>query len=90
MANKQIEMRKVKQIFKLYSGGVSKRQISSRLGLSHNTMTKSIAFFTLTVKRLSKKDRNESFPTFLFSKKPTNSTYRNMFFQFNRFYCNGT
>jgi len=45
MANKQIEMRKVKQIFKLYSEGVSKRQISSRLGLSRNTITKYIAFF---------------------------------------------
>ncbi len=45
MANKQIDMRKVKQIFKLYSEGVSKRQISSRLGLSRNTITKYIAFF---------------------------------------------
>ena len=45
MPNKQIEMRKVKQIFKLYCAGVSKRQISSRLGLSRNTITKYIAFF---------------------------------------------
>jgi transposase len=45
MANKQIEMRKVKKIFKLYAEGVSKRQISSRLGLSRNTVTKYIAFF---------------------------------------------
>lgn len=45
MANKQIDMRKVKQIFKLYSAGVSKRQISSRLGLSRNTITKYISFF---------------------------------------------
>ena len=45
MANKQIDMRKVKQIFKLYSEGVSKRQISSRLGLSRNTISKYIAFF---------------------------------------------
>ena len=45
MANKQIDMRKVKQIFRLYSQGVSKRQISSRLGLSRNTITKYIAFF---------------------------------------------
>jgi len=37
MANKQIDMRKVKHIFKLYSEGVSKRQISSRLGISRNT-----------------------------------------------------
>ena len=45
MANKQIDMRKVKQIFKLYCEGVSKRQISSRLGLSRNTITKYIVFF---------------------------------------------
>jgi hypothetical protein len=32
MANKQIDMRKVKQIFKRYSTGVRKPQISSRLG----------------------------------------------------------
>nr|WP_223308408.1 helix-turn-helix domain-containing protein [Maribacter polysiphoniae] len=38
-------MRKVKQIFKLYSEGVSKRRISSRLGLSRNTIIKYIAFF---------------------------------------------
>ncbi len=45
MANKQIEMRKVKRIFKLYSIGVSKRQIIKQLGLSRNTVTKYIAFF---------------------------------------------
>ena len=45
MANKQIEMRKAKRIFKLYSAGVSKRQISKQLGLSRNTVTKYIAFF---------------------------------------------
>ncbi|WP_317040950.1 helix-turn-helix domain-containing protein, partial [Salegentibacter flavus] len=45
MANKQIDMRKIKQIFRLYSQGVSKRQISSSLGLSRNTITKYIAFF---------------------------------------------
>ena len=45
MANKQIDMRKIKQIFKLYSGGVSKRQISLQLGLSRNTITKYVDFF---------------------------------------------
>ena len=45
MANKQIDMRKIKQIFKLYSVGVSKRQISLQLGLSRNTITKYIDFF---------------------------------------------
>lgn len=45
MANKQIDMRKVKTLFKLYSGGVSKRQISSQLGISRNTVSKYINFF---------------------------------------------
>ena len=45
MTNKQIDICKVKQIFKLYYDGVSKRQISSRLGLSRNTINKYIAFF---------------------------------------------
>ena len=45
MANKQIDMRKIKQIFKLYSEGVSKRKISLIIGLSRNTTTKYINFF---------------------------------------------
>ena len=45
MANKQIEMRKVKKIFKLYTAGLSKRKISSQLGVSRNTVTKYVDFF---------------------------------------------
>jgi transposase len=45
MANNQIEMRKIKQLFKLYTEGVSKRQISSQLGIARNTVAKYIAFF---------------------------------------------
>lgn len=45
MANKQIEMRKVKKTFKLYTEGLSKRKISSQLGVSRNTVTKYINFF---------------------------------------------
>lgn len=45
MANTQIDMRKIKQIFKLYSEGVSKRKISLITGLSRNTVTKYIDFF---------------------------------------------
>ena len=45
MANKQIEMRKVKKIFKLHTEGLSKRKISSQLGISRNTVTKYIDFF---------------------------------------------
>ncbi|MBS9463276.1 hypothetical protein KIM67_12735 [Flagellimonas sp. 389] len=45
MANKQIDMRKAKQIFKLYGEGTSKRRISSQLGISRNTVTKYIDFF---------------------------------------------
>jgi hypothetical protein len=45
MTNKQIDMRKVKQIFKLHSEGVSKRQISLRLGQSRNPIIMNITFF---------------------------------------------
>ena len=45
MANTQIDMRKIKQIFKLYSEGISKRKISLVTGLSRNTITKYIDFF---------------------------------------------
>ncbi len=45
MANHQIEMRKIKKIFKLYTEGVSKRKISSQLHVSRNTVTKYIDFF---------------------------------------------
>lgn len=45
MANNQIEMRKIKKIFKLHTEGVSKRKISSQLSISRNTVTKYIAFF---------------------------------------------
>lgn len=44
MANNQIEMRKIKKIFKLYTEGVSKRKISLQLHLSRNTVTKYISF----------------------------------------------
>ncbi|MCH2197049.1 IS21 family transposase [Kordia sp.] len=45
MANTQIDMRKVKKIFKLYSQGISKRKISVQIGVSRNTVTKYISFF---------------------------------------------
>lgn len=45
MSNHQIEMRKIKKIFKLYTEGVSKRKISSQLRTSRNTVTKYIVFF---------------------------------------------
>ncbi|WP_066223798.1 helix-turn-helix domain-containing protein [Formosa haliotis] len=45
MANKQIDMRKIKQIFKLYSEGVSKRKISLQLDISRDTIDKYIDFF---------------------------------------------
>jgi len=45
MANNQIEMRKVKKLFKLYTEGVSRRQISTQLGISRNTVSKYISFF---------------------------------------------
>ncbi|RIV72192.1 hypothetical protein [Flagellimonas aequoris] len=45
MANKQIDMRKIKRIFKLHTSGVSKWRISQQLGISRNTVAKYIDFF---------------------------------------------
>lgn len=45
MANKRIDMQKAKRLFKLYTGGTSKRQISLQLRLSRNTVSKYITFF---------------------------------------------
>lgn len=45
MANTTIDMRKIKQIYKLYTEGISKRKISLQLGLSRNTVSKYIDFF---------------------------------------------
>ena len=42
MANTQLDMRKIKQIFRLYTEGVSKREISKRLDVSRNTVKKYI------------------------------------------------
>lgn len=38
-------MRKVKRLYKLYIEGISKRKISTQLGISRNTVSKYIAFF---------------------------------------------
>ena len=46
MANQRIEMRKVKRLFKLYTEGIRKRTISVQLGLSRNTVSKYIDFFS--------------------------------------------
>ncbi|MBW8202117.1 HTH domain-containing protein, partial [Muricauda sp. W52] len=45
MANKQIDMRKTKLIYKLYTSGTSKRGISQQLGISRVTVRKYIEFF---------------------------------------------
>jgi DNA-binding NarL/FixJ family response regulator len=38
MANKPIEMSKIRQILKLYSNGIGKKKIASRVGSSKNTV----------------------------------------------------
>jgi len=43
MANTPLDMQKIKQIFRLYTQGVSKREISKRLGISRNTVKKYIS-----------------------------------------------
>lgn len=42
MANKLLDMRKTKQLYRLYTQGVSKRRISRDLGISRNTVIKYI------------------------------------------------
>jgi transposase len=73
MANKQVDMRKVKTLFKLYSGGVSKRQISTQLGISRNTVSKYITFFKsfkLTVYEVSALSVEELHKLFIAKAKP--------------------
>ena len=45
MSNKRIDMRQIRQIYRLYAQGVSKVQISKRLQLSRNTVKKYIDLF---------------------------------------------
>ena len=67
MPNKQIEMRKIKRLYRLYAEGVSKRRISIQLGISRNTVSKYIAFFkqynldAYEVKHLSFEELQELF-----------------------------
>lgn len=47
MANKTIFMIKLRQIFRLYAQGKSKRQVAALTGVSRNTVKKYLAEFTL-------------------------------------------
>ncbi len=40
MANTHLDMRKIKQLYRLYTQGISKRKISKQLGISRNTVRK--------------------------------------------------
>ena len=42
MANTHLDMRKIKQLYRLHTQGVSKRSISKQLGISRNTVRKYI------------------------------------------------
>ena len=56
MANHKIDMLQIKQLLRLYSNGESKLSISTRLGLSRNTVRKYIGLFhsyQLTFEELS-------------------------------------
>ncbi|WP_452600006.1 IS21 family transposase [Pontimicrobium sp. MEBiC01747] len=46
MANTHLDMRKIKQLYRLYTQGVSKRKISKQLGISRNTVRKYIGLLT--------------------------------------------
>ncbi len=71
MSNKQIDMQIVKKIFKLHTKGVSKRSISSQLGISRNTVSKYIEHFgqyKLTYDELSSMTLEELSELFTFRK----------------------
>ncbi len=46
MANKQIKMRKVKKIFKLFTKSLSKRKISFQTWISPNTKFRSLTIYS--------------------------------------------
>lgn len=48
MANKILDMLKIKQLLRLYTEGESKLKISSRLDLSRNTVRSTLIYSTLT------------------------------------------
>lgn len=81
MANKQIDMRKIKRIFKLFTSGASKRQISLQLGLSRNTVTKYIEFFKryrLTTYEVEKMSLEELHRLFKADQKPKSEQLRTL------------
>lgn len=57
MANKRLDMLKIKQLLRLYTEGESKLKISSRLDLSRNTVRKYIDLFNTY--QLTYQDLNE-------------------------------
>lgn len=81
MANQRIEMRKVKRLFKLYTEGVSKRTISVQLGLSRNTVSKYIDFFStyqLTAYEVEQMSVEELQALFLSGQKPKSERLRTL------------
>jgi transposase len=72
MSNKQIEMKKIKKIFKLYSQGESKRSIAKQVGISRNTVDKYVSFFNrykLTYEEVMKLSNEELHRLFLAREK---------------------
>lgn len=81
MANKQIDMRQVKRIYKLYTSGTSKRQISLQLGVSRNTVTRYISFFKryrLTAYEVEKMTLEELDKLFRSDQKPKSQQLRTL------------
>lgn len=79
MANKQIDMRKAKRIYKLYGEGDSNRRISKELGISCNTVAKYIEFFKcyrLTLYEVSEMTLEEIYRLFKAGQKPKNEQLR--------------
>ena len=81
MANKQIDMRKAKRIYKLYGEGDSNRRISKELGISCNTVAKYIEFFKcyrLTLYEVSEMTLEEIHRLFRADQKPKSEQLRTL------------
>jgi len=81
MANKLLDMRKTKQLYRMYTQGVSKRRISRDLGISRNTVDKYIKFFKackLTSEEISNLTEEE-FRLLLSSKHKGDTSHSRLF-----------
>lgn len=81
MANKLLDMRKIKQVYRMYCEDYSRRRISRDLGISRNTVNKYVSLFQkshLTVKEISELT-NEEFSLLLETNNKENTRHSALF-----------